>query len=88
MEERELRVGVAGAGFIGAVHARSALPAGAALVGVADTYAISREDEPVVGLPVFADGLRAARLTQTVLESSATDEWVDVPALEPMEVAP
>jgi predicted dehydrogenase len=39
MEERELRVGIAGAGFIGAIHARSARLAGARLVGVADSSA-------------------------------------------------
>jgi predicted dehydrogenase len=32
------------------------------------------------GLPVFADGLRAARITAAVLESSRTDDWVEVPA--------
>ena len=36
MEERELRVGVAGAGFVGAVHARPARLAGATLAGVAE----------------------------------------------------
>ena len=79
-----MRVGVAGAGFIGAVHARSARPAGAS----ADADAAIRQDEPGDALPVFTDGMRAVRITEAVLESSATDEWVDVPALEPTEVAP
>jgi hypothetical protein len=30
----------------------------------------------------------ACAASSVPLESSATDEWVDVPALEPMEVAP
>ncbi|MDN4477932.1 Gfo/Idh/MocA family oxidoreductase [Demequina sp. SYSU T00039-1] len=34
----------------------------------------------VDGLPTFADGLRAARLTEAVLESAASEAWVDVPA--------
>jgi predicted dehydrogenase len=45
---------------------------------VADTYAAiggERRD----GLPTFADGLRAARLTAAVLESAATTSWVEVP---------
>jgi hypothetical protein len=46
-----------------------------------------REDDPVDGLSVFA-GLRPARITQAALEPPAADEWVDVPALEPMEVVP
>jgi len=53
-----------------------------------DAYAAIRREEPVDGLPRFADGLRAARITQAVLESAAKDQWVDVPALEPLEVAP
>jgi predicted dehydrogenase len=46
---------------------------------VADTYAAITGDAPD-GLPTFADGLRAARLTAAVLESSANSSWVDVPA--------
>jgi predicted dehydrogenase len=45
---------------------------------VADVYDViaggARE-----GLPVFADGLRAARITGAVLASSRTDSWVEVP---------
>jgi predicted dehydrogenase len=55
---------------------------------IADAYAAVREAEPVDGLPVFADGLRAARITQAVLDSAAGDRTVEVPAREPMEVAP
>jgi predicted dehydrogenase len=55
---------------------------------IADTYAAIRQGEPVDGLPDFADGLRAARITGAVLESATTDQWVDVPAREPMEVSP
>ena len=54
---------------------------------IADAYAAIRQGEPVDGLPVFADGLRAARITHAVLESATKDQWVDVPTHEPMEVA-
>jgi predicted dehydrogenase len=57
MEERELRVGDAGTGSIGAAHARSVPLAGAVLAGLADSS------------PERAD-------------------WIDVPARDPMEVAP
>ncbi len=30
------------------------------------------------GLPTFADGLRAARITEAVIESAATGTWVDI----------
>jgi predicted dehydrogenase len=55
---------------------------------IADAYAAIRQGEVPDGLPVFADGLRTARITEAVLDSAAKDRWVDVPALEPMEVAP
>jgi predicted dehydrogenase len=55
---------------------------------VSDAYAAIRDGEPIDGLPLFADGLRTARITDAVLESARNDHWVDVPALEPMEVAP
>ncbi|MFF1415341.1 Gfo/Idh/MocA family protein [Streptomyces sp. NPDC058289] len=45
---------------------------------VADTYAAIAGDPPE-GLPTFADGLRSAVLTQAVIESAATDRWVEVP---------
>jgi predicted dehydrogenase len=44
---------------------------------VADTYAAVGGEAPD-GLPTFADGLRAARLTQAVLDSSRSSTWVDV----------
>ncbi|MER7555594.1 Gfo/Idh/MocA family oxidoreductase [Nocardioides sp. NPDC126508] len=44
---------------------------------VDDTYAAVRGDVRD-GLPTFADGLRAARLTAAVLESAATGSWVAV----------
>jgi predicted dehydrogenase len=55
---------------------------------VADAYLAIRASEPIDGLPVFADGLRAAHITEAVLESATDLDWVDVPAHEPMEVAP
>jgi len=46
---------------------------------VADVYAtISGEHRD--GLPTFADGLRAAVLTDAVLASAAADSWIEVPA--------
>ncbi|WP_423299159.1 Gfo/Idh/MocA family protein [Glutamicibacter nicotianae] len=42
---------------------------------VADTYAAIRGEAPE-GLPTFADGARACRLTEAVLESEATGEWI------------
>jgi predicted dehydrogenase len=44
---------------------------------VADTYAALTGDRPD-GLPTFADGLRAARITEAVLASSRTSQWVEV----------
>jgi predicted dehydrogenase len=55
---------------------------------VADSYAAARGTAPD-GLPTFADGLRAARLTAAVLESAETGGWVTVPnhAAQPQVVA-
>jgi predicted dehydrogenase len=46
---------------------------------VADTYAALAGAAPD-GLPTFADGLRAARLTQAVLDSAERRQWVEVAA--------
>ena len=53
---------------------------------VADSYAAARGETPE-GLPTFADGLRAVRLTAAVLESSSHGGWVDVPAFETAVIA-
>ncbi|MCS5735007.1 Gfo/Idh/MocA family protein [Herbiconiux daphne] len=45
---------------------------------VSDTYCAVRGEE-VDGLPVFADGLRAAVLTKAILDSNALGEWVSLP---------
>ena len=45
---------------------------------VADTYAAIAGDPPD-GLPTFADGLRAAALTEAVRTSSDGSTWVEVP---------
>jgi predicted dehydrogenase len=45
---------------------------------VADVYAAIGGQKPD-GLPVFADGLRAAVLTAAVVESAANSTWVEVP---------
>jgi predicted dehydrogenase len=47
---------------------------------VADFYEAVRTGQPPPGLPVFADGVRAVRITEAVLASTATGEWVDVAA--------
>lgn len=46
---------------------------------VADVYAAVAGASPD-GLPTFADGLRAAVLTEAVLASAATDRWIEVPS--------
>ena len=46
---------------------------------VADTYASIRGTRPD-GLPTFADGLRAAQITDAVVRSAGTGTWVSVPA--------
>ncbi|MFD4421085.1 Gfo/Idh/MocA family protein [Agromyces sp. NPDC058484] len=46
---------------------------------VADSYAAIRGEAPD-GLPTFADGLRAVRVTDAVLASAASRDWVEVPA--------
>jgi predicted dehydrogenase len=49
---------------------------------VADFYEAVRTGVPPAGLPVFADGLRAVRMTEAVLASASSGEWVDVVAAE------
>ncbi|SLK09109.1 Gfo/Idh/MocA family protein [Novosphingobium mathurense] len=44
---------------------------------VADTYAAVRGDNPE-GLPVFADGLRSAKIVDAVIASSRENRWVEV----------
>jgi predicted dehydrogenase len=46
---------------------------------IAETYATIAGAPPPDGLPGFRDGLRAARLTEAVLESARSREWVRVP---------
>jgi predicted dehydrogenase len=45
---------------------------------VADTYAAIRGDEEIEGLPSFADGLRAAEITDAVLRSAQEQRWVEI----------
>jgi predicted dehydrogenase len=45
---------------------------------VADTYEAIRNGAPD-GLPRFADGLRAAAITDAVMASAASRTWTDVP---------
>ena len=47
---------------------------------VADFYEAIETGRAPDGLPVFADGLRAARITEAVLASASIGEWVDVPS--------
>jgi predicted dehydrogenase len=53
---------------------------------VADVYAAIAGEAPADGMPVFADGLRAARITDAVLASAREQRWVDVPAATPVAV--
>ncbi len=53
---------------------------------VADVYAAIAGATPADGMPVFADGLRAARITDAVLASAREQQWVDVPAAAPVAV--
>ena len=46
---------------------------------VADVYAAIDGEAPE-GLPTFADGLRAAVLTDAVLAAAASQSWIEVPA--------
>lgn len=45
---------------------------------IADSYAAALGEVPE-GLPTFEDGLRAARLTEAVMEAAASGNWVAVP---------
>ena len=54
---------------------------------VADAYAAIRGDEEIDGLPSFADGLRAAEITDAVLRSAREQQWVEV-ATHPVGAAP
>ena len=49
---------------------------------MADFYEAVRTGEAPEGLPVFADGLRANRITEAVLASASSGDWVDVVAEE------
>jgi len=53
---------------------------------VSDVYDAIGAGEPADGLPLFADGLRAARITDAVLSSARGGRWIDVPAPEPLAV--
>jgi predicted dehydrogenase len=52
---------------------------------VAEVYDAVAGNEPAGGLPVFADGLRASRITDAVLTSAREERWVDV-MIEPAGV--
>jgi predicted dehydrogenase len=52
---------------------------------VADAYAAIADGVAPDGLPDFADGLRAARLTDAVVTSAREQRWIDVPAAETVE---
>jgi predicted dehydrogenase len=52
---------------------------------VRDVYDAVRTGAPSEGMPLFSDGLRAARLTEAVLASAASAEWVEVATTEPVE---
>lgn len=45
---------------------------------MAEVYAAIGGEAPADGLPTFADGLRAALVTDAVLRSARERRWVDV----------
>jgi predicted dehydrogenase len=45
---------------------------------VADVYDAIRTGKPAEGMPAFSDGLRAATITEAVLDSAGSEGWVDV----------
>lgn len=47
---------------------------------VADVYAAIRTGEIPDGMPEFADGARAAVLTEAVLASADARQWIEVPS--------
>ena len=47
---------------------------------VAETYEAIRTGEAADGLPGLSDGLRSARITESVLESARERRWVEVPS--------
>lgn len=51
---------------------------------VADTYA-AIDGDIRDGLPTFQDGLRAAVLTTSIIESSKGGQWIDVPGMKQLE---
>ena len=53
---------------------------------VADFYAAVGGGSAPEGMPQFADGVRATRITEAVLVSAREQSWVDVPAPELTEV--
>jgi predicted dehydrogenase len=53
---------------------------------IADFYAAVLDGTAPAGMPLFADGLRAARVTEAVLASAREQAWVDVPAPETTDV--
>jgi predicted dehydrogenase len=54
---------------------------------VADVYEAIRTGDVPDGLPLFADGLRAAEITAAVLASAHQERWVDVASVTPVAVA-
>jgi len=67
-----LPAGIAGTGFIGKVHTRSLRRAARAFDSAVRGGALPE------GTPTFADGLRAALVTEALLVSSRSGQWVDV----------
>ena len=53
---------------------------------VAEVYGAIADGDAPDGLPGFAAGLRAAQITQAVLDSAREERWVDVPQPEPLAV--
>ena len=53
---------------------------------VAESYEAIRSGVVTEGLPVLADGLRAAEITDAVLKSAVDGRWTDVPATTPVGI--
>lgn len=49
---------------------------------VSESYQAMAGSIPADGLPRIEDGLRAVRITESVIESAATRTWIDVPQVE------
>ena len=92
MAADRLVAAIAGPGFIGPVHLRTARLAGAEVVGVSegtrrargaaaaelDTAGVFHSPQGLPTLPTIHDGLRAASIAEAALASARSQAWEDV----------